>query len=211
MIKKTMYPKTQRLKIDGDNIQITEKLDGSNLILFKKKGELYIGQRSGIILFMDIDKEKDKLYKGLYQWLKDNGDFLKENLNDGSALCGEWLGMGIVKYDKEMFNKKFYMFAKANIDDDFNLYNLIYEHNLFIYPFINQEVPAFIGIVPIVDNIKVLPNKDILDKMYDLYRTQQGDREVEGFVINYNNFISKYVRMKNGKLVDYSDKDHKGM
>ena len=36
MIKKEIYPKTQRLKINGDKIYVTEKLDGSNLVFFKK-------------------------------------------------------------------------------------------------------------------------------------------------------------------------------
>ena len=35
-------------------------------------------------------------------------------------------------------------FAKANVDDDFNLYNLNYNHDDFIYPFESQEIPKFI-------------------------------------------------------------------
>ena len=34
MIKKEIYPKTERVKCDGDVIYVTEKLDGSNLIIF---------------------------------------------------------------------------------------------------------------------------------------------------------------------------------
>ena len=35
MIKKEIYPKTPRLKIGGDRVYVTEKLDGSNLVFFK--------------------------------------------------------------------------------------------------------------------------------------------------------------------------------
>ena len=211
MIKKEMYPKTKRMKIDGDLVQITEKLDGSNLVIFKKNDELYFGQRKNIFSLAELEEVKTICYKGLYQWAKDYGNILKDKLNEGSAICCEWLGMGTLKYTIDEFDKRVYMFAKANIDDDFNLYNLIYDHDLFIYPFIDTIIPPFIGIVPVVANIKVLPNKKYLDSLYDKYREQVGNRNVEGFVMNYNNNICKYVRMKSGKLVEYSDKDRKGI
>lgn len=211
MIKKEMYPKTKRMKIDGDLVQITEKLDGSNLVIFKKNDELYFGQRKNIFSLAELEEVKTICYKGLYQWAKDYGNILKDKLNEGSAICCEWLGMGTLKYTIDEFDKRLYMFAKANIDNDFNLYNLIYDHDLFIYPFMDAIIPPFIGIVPVVANIKVLPNKKYLDSLYDKYREQVGNRNVEGFVMNYNNNICKYVRMKSGKLVEYSDKDHKGI
>lgn len=211
MIKKEMYPKTKRMKIDGDLVQITEKLDGSNLVIFKKNDELYFGQRKNIFSLAELEEVKTICYKGLYQWAKDYGNILKDKLNEGSAICCEWLGMGTLKYTIDEFDKRVYMFAKGNIDDDFNLYNLIYDHDLFIYPFIDTVIPPFIGVVPVVANIKVLPNKKYLDSLYDKYREQVGNRNVEGFVMNYNNNICKYVRMKSGKLVEYSDKDRKGI
>ena len=97
------------------------------------------------------------------------------------------------------------MFAKANIDQDYNLYNLIYNHDLFIYPFVSQEIPNFIGIVPEVTELINLPNKEQLDSIYEKY-TSKVKRNVEGFVINYNNDITKYVRMKNGKLQGHFDR-----
>lgn len=203
-----IYPKTKRIKVDGDTIQLTEKLDGSNLVIFKKNDELYFAQRKTIFALSEIEEAKDICYKGLYQWVKDYGQELKDNLNEGSAICGEWLGMSATKYTIDVFDKRFYLFAKANVDDNFNLYNLIYNHDLFIYPFINQTIPPYIGMVPIVANIKVLPNKAMLDKIYQRYIDKE-QRDVEGFVINYNNSICKYVRRKNGKLVEYSDTDHK--
>lgn len=36
--------------------------------------------------------------------------------------------------------KWFDMFAKANINEEFELSNLIYNHELFIYPFVSQNM-----------------------------------------------------------------------
>lgn len=205
MIKKEIYPKTKRVSCSGDKVYITEKLDGSNLVFFKKNDKLYIAQRKTIININELEEVKDKLYKGLYQWLLDNKDYLQEQLINDSAICGEWLGMGKLKYDVGEFDKKWYMFAKANIDDEYNLYNLIYEHELFIYPFANQEIPNFIGIVPEITELMGLPTKEFLDSIYETY-TNEVKRDVEGFVVNYKNIISKYVRMKNGKLEEHFDR-----
>ncbi len=210
MIKKEIYPKTKRVSCKGDKVYLTEKLDGSNLVFFKKNDELYIAQRKTIFKISELKEVKDILYKGLYQWLTENKDYLEEQLINNSAICGEWLGMGCLKYNIDEFDKRWYMFAKANIDDEFNLYNLIYEHDLFKYPFINQELPKFIGVVPEVVELQNLPNKEQLDKIYEKY-TNSVKRNVEGFVINYKNIVTKYVRMKNGKTVEYSDMDHKGV
>ena len=205
MIKKEIYPKTKRISSAGDKVYITEKLDGSNLVFFKKDDELYIAQRKNIFKISELEEVKDILYKGLYQWLLDNKDYLQEQLINNSAICGEWLGMGQIKYSIDEFDKRFYMFAKANIDDEFNLYNLIYDHNLFIYPFVNQEKPKFIGVVPEVIELLVLPTKEYLDSIYETY-TNRTKRNVEGFVVNYKNIITKYVRMKNGKLQEHFDR-----
>lgn len=206
MIKgKEIYPKTKRVSCIGDKVYLTEKLDGSNLVFFKKENELYIAQRKNIFKISELEEVKDLLYKGLYQWLLDNKEVLETELHNDSAICGEWLGMGNLKYTIDEFDKKWYMFAKANIDDDFNLYNLIYDHELFIYPFISQTIPKFIGIVPEVAELVYLPNKEQLDSIYEKY-TNKVKRNVEGFVVNCDNIINKYVRMKNGKLQEHFDR-----
>ena len=56
--------------------------------------------------------------------------------------------MGKIGYQE--LDKKVYMFAKANYDNG-AIKNLYYEHDLFKYPFINQEFPEYIGIVPVVE------------------------------------------------------------
>lgn len=205
MIKKEIYPKTKRLSCEGDKIYITEKLDGSNLCIFKKNNELYIAQRKNIFKISELEVVKDVLYKGLYQWLIDNASSFND-LNNNSVICGEWLGMGCLKYSVDEFDKRFYMFAKANVDDDFNLYNLIYNHELFIYPFQSQIIPKCIGIVPEVISLVNLPNKEQLDNIYQKYCDKK-QRNVEGFVINYKDNITKYVRMKNGKLKEHFDRN----
>ena len=206
MIKKEIYPKTKRVSNLGDKIFISEKLDGSNLVFFKKNDIIHIAQRKNIYTINDIENTEIKgiMYKGLYQWLIDNKAILEEELLENSVICGEWLGMGCLKYSVDEFDKRWYMFAKANIDDDFNLYNLMYDHDLFIYSFQSQEIPNFIGIVPEVAELNVLPNKEHLDSIYEKYCKKVG-RNVEGFIVNYKNIISKYVRMKNGKLQEHHE------
>lgn len=204
MIKKEIYPKTKRVSCMGDKVELTEKLDGSNLVIFKKNDELYIAQRNNIFKINELEENKDKLYKGLLQWINDNRESF-EDLHNDSAVCGEWIGMGQIKYPVDEFDKRYYMFAKANIDNEYNLYNLIYDHNLFIYPFQSQEIPKCMGIVPIVTELNVIPAKEYLDSIYEKY-CKSVNRNVEGFVVNYKNIITKYVRMKNGQLREHFDR-----
>ena len=198
MIKKTVYPKTERIKFDN-HITITEKIDGSNLCFAKKNNQLLICERSNIISLDEIEENKNILYKGLYSWLQEHGKELESLLVENSVICGEWIGMGKLKYN---FDNKFFMFAKANMNDNFEIYNLLYERELFIYPFSNQEIPDYISLVPFVASAAFV-NINTLDNLYSSYVEQVG-RNVEGFVINYGSgVIKKYVRMKNGKLEEH--------
>lgn len=198
MFKKEIYPKTKRFGKDDTKLVITEKLDGSNLCFGKKNGELLICQRNTIIEFSEIEECKKTLYSGLYPWLKENGEELKNSLMENSVICGEWIAMGKLKYP---FNHCFYMFAKANFNEDYTLKNIYHDHELFNYPFVNQTKPDFVNVVPIVKTLETSFVSLIdLDNMYNSY-TQEVGRNVEGFVLNYGvGRIVKYVRMKNGKL-----------
>ena len=205
-MKKSIYPKTTRVKVEQkDMCQLTEKLDGSNLCIFKKDDVLYIAQRNNIFSVDELEENKDIVYKGLYQWINEHKNYLLENLHNNAVLCGEWLGMGRLNYPTGTFDKRFYMFAKANITEEFDLKNIYYYHNLFIYPFINQQIPDFIGVVPIIQESKIIPNKNELDVIYDDY-CNKVNRVVEGIVVNYQNNVSKYVRMKNGILTEHFDR-----
>lgn len=206
-MKKSIYPKTQRVKVEQKDLcQLTEKLDGSNLCIIKKDNTIYLAQRNNIISIDELEENKNILYKGLQQWITEHKDYLLENLHDNSVICGEWLGMGCIKYDKDVFDKRFYMFAKANITEKFDLKNIYYYHHLFIYPFKNQVIPDFIGVVPVIEESHVIPNKNELDVIYFNY-CNKVERNVEGIVVNYQNIISKYVRMKNGKIQEHFDRE----
>lgn len=200
MINKQIYPKTKRIPL-SNTIYVTEKIDGSNLGIFNLNDKLYIAQRGLVFSIDEIEEVKSKMYKGLYAWLKENAENVK--LNNNSCIFGEWLGMGQIKYE-EIFNEKLLMFAKANIDDEFNVTNLNYDHSLFKYSFINQERPTFIGIVPIAAVLNKMPTKEELDKLYVDY-SNLVNRKVEGLIINFNNNILKYVRFKNGKEEEHHE------
>ena len=200
MINKQIYPKTKRIPL-SNTIYVTEKIDGSNLGLFNLNDKLYIAQRDLVFSIDEIEEIKDKMYKGLYAWLKENAENIK--LNNNSCIFGEWLGMGQIKYG-EIFNEKLLMFAKANVDDEFNVTNLKYDHNLFKYSFINEERPTFIGLVPMVSVLNKMPTKEELDKLYTDY-SNLVNRKVEGLIINFNNNILKYVRFKNGKEQEHHE------
>lgn len=206
MIKQTLYPKTKRLDIEKNNIVITEKLDGSNLGIFRLGDNLIIAQRNNVFTWnsKETTLNKQVAYGGLICWLDENGVELLEKLNDGSGLFGEWIGMGKIKYS-DRINKRFYAFAKANISFDgnnFSITNLKYNYELFKYSFVEQNKPYFIGYVPIVDIVRYVPQKSDLDDIYNEYTENIGDK-VEGFIVVNNDDIRKYVRFKNGKLTDH--------
>lgn len=197
-LKTTLYPKTKRVGSLSTNIVITEKLDGSNLGLFKIDNELLIAQRNWLFTLSQLNDHKGDLYKGLFDWLANHGERLKDSLHDRSGVFGEWLGMGCIKYQDTELDNKFYMFAKANILPDLlTVEKLNYDHSLFIYPFVEQEIPEYIKTVPIVRETTSSPTVEELDLLYEEYSLKV-NRRVEGFVINNQNNISKYVRYKRG-------------
>lgn len=207
MIKKSVYPKTQRIGVADRHFTITEKLDGSNLCIFKKDGRLFFAQRNNIMEEHDLIEQPKAFYKGLVGWINENIHQLK-TIAEGAVLCGEWIGMGKINYNVESevkIDKRFYMFAKANLEDDgFTLKNIIYKQDLFIYPFTDRVIPDCIGLVPVVlDNIKEV-NIAMLDELYDEYKNTIG-RNTEGFVVydGVTNRIAKYVRMKNGQESEF--------
>lgn len=199
-MKKSLYPKTKRIGNSKKPITITEKLDGSNIGFFRYNDDLLIATRNNIFKYSEIDDHKELLYKGMFDWLESNAGGLIESLHPNSGFFGEWIGMGVLKYPD--FDKKVYMFAKVNITKDLDIKNLYYSPDLFIYPFVEQKVPDFIGFVPVIEEMSFYPNIAELDTLYDEYKETVG-RNVEGFIINNADNIRKYVRMKNGKLTSH--------
>lgn len=202
MLKTKLYGKTQRF-IEEENTIITEKIDGSNLVLFKKDGVLHIGERNTIYT---LDEADEISYKGLRGWIAEYGTHLQERLHDNAAIVGEWIGMGRLKYDLE---NRFQMFAKANITKDYELVNVHYDPKLFIYPFKEQLIPSFIGNVPVITTSGGTITTEKLDELYDYYVESVG-RDVEGFIINSYGNIRKYVRNKNGYVEPHRESYAKG-
>jgi len=193
-MEKTLYPKTER--IGDEKIVVTEKLDGSNLGIFKLNGEIYFAQRNNVYKMSELIK--DNAYKGLMFWAEQNKTALM-TIRENSLIFGEWLGMGKLKYD---FPLKFYMFAKANISDDIECSRISYIHEYFHYSFEDGIMAECIGIVPVVLYGEKLLDVSSLDLIYEKYVESVG-RNVEGFVVRIGGVIKKYVRMKDGKLSDH--------
>lgn len=205
MIKKSIYPKTTRLGRHKTTITITEKLDGSNLVFFKHPDseELWIAQRNRMYRLSQIDGPEvfQGILKGLYGWLKEHGESLRDELHAGSAVVGEWLGMGRIKYDLDKMNR-FHIFAKANVSKDLDLYNIKYDNELFIYPFKDQIIPNYMSVVPTVVTLMAFPSIEFVDDLYDDY-VECIERDVEGFCISDGQIVRKYVRMKNGQFQEH--------
>ena len=97
MIKKSIYPKTERVKVDQSNVcEVTEKIDGSNLCIFKKNDILYIATRNNIINQDEQHNEKAKcvLYKGLAGWLEEHGEDLAKEIRNDSCICRRMVRYG---------------------------------------------------------------------------------------------------------------------
>ncbi len=203
-MKCKLYPKTKR--VGSQKAKVTEKLDGSNIGFFRLNDELIIAQRNNVFTMTEAINlsKKDDLYKGMREFLFNKGVKLRDRLYEGSGFFAEWIGMGRLKYD---LKNRINIFAKANIKFTsdktlgltYEVHNIYYNPDLFVYPFLEQKIPDFISIVPIVKELDAV-SVEILDELYDEY-SKEVDRNVEGFIVIYNNeSIQKYVRMKSGTL-----------
>ena len=190
-MKKALYPKTKRY--NNNNIFITEKLDGSNLWLFKLWWELIIAQRNNVYRVSELNKNNS--YKWLLWWIDDNKDDL--DFCEWSWVFWEWIWIWKINY-LDRIDKKFYIFAKANINEEYNISWLNYDRKLFQYPFSSWVIPKSVWIVPLVWNelcTHNTTNMNYLDELYDVY-TNNIESKVEWFIIINNNDITKYIRYK---------------
>lgn len=212
MIKRTLYPETPRIPEKTNNCVVTEKMDGENLTILKYNGELLIAQRNKIFNKDEVFGDGNIGYKGLKGWAREHWEWFDMYLNDNTALCGEWMAGRAKSYPPEVVDKKFYIFATAKVMPGLNLWDFDYyrEHvdNAFR---ISEEFLDlnWLGFVPFAAICTAFPSKEDLDEFYDEYCEDVGGRKVEGFVINTNNMIHKYVRMKNGEVVEYSQTGRK--
>lgn len=198
-MKRTLYPKTQRITPKTRQVLLTEKLDGSNLGLFVKDGELYIAQRNHVFNFLEIEDVKGSLYKGLYAFLKKHGEQLQGIMHPYSIVFGEWLGMGKIKYPELTTDTldRWYVFAKGVVDINFNVSRLNYDLDDLKYPF-GGEIPSFVHQVPLIYKARHIPSIEGLDAMYEKYKGEIR-RRVEGIVVIANGTPVKYIRSKNGE------------
>lgn len=211
--KKTLYPKTQRFNDSVSYWQITEKLDGSNLTLFKYCGELWVGTRNYVFCYEDVESKNDIGYDGLYGWLKEHADDIKNFLEEEDAICGEWIGMGQIKY-RDALKHKFYVFGRGKIvvDREKDLYKIVAINRNVPYLedwLSNTDVCEYMGVVPCVSKFESVSNKDcasVLDNLYNNYTFKVG-HAVEGFVLTnlYTGQPFKYVRLKRNKLEPHQE------
>ena len=195
MLQKKLYPKTER--VSENKFIITEKLDWSNLWIFKLGWKIFIAQRNNCYYY-DDQAARNIAYKWLIWRIEENKD--KIDLHEWSWVFGEWIWMWQLKY-WNAFDKRFYIFAKANIDDSLENLRIIYKNELFMYPFISQTIPSCMWVVPIVDNVNTL-SIEYLNDLYDRY-LEKVNRPVEWFIIRFWNKIEKYVRNKGWKIIDH--------
>lgn len=206
-MKKTLYPKTKRIANTKVVINITEKLDGSNLGFFNHNGRLVIAQRNNVFYWDNVDR--DKLYKGLYAWLELHAEEILERLYMNSGVFGEWIGMGQIKYGNVLGNR-FHIFAKGRIEgetlEDAIVNKINYNHDNILWAFIERNIPDYMNLVKVVKEVETIPTVEELDELYDEY-VNNVDRKVEGFVIGIDEYtIKKYVRFKNGKASKHKAK-----
>lgn len=195
-MKKTLYPKTWRIWNSWD-VLVTEKLDGSNLWIFMLWWELIVAQRNNVFKLSELNKSN--AYKGLIWRLEENKDSI--DLCEWSWVFWEWIAMGKISYWDTLWSK-FHIFAKANINEDYEIKNLNYNRSYFIYPFESQKIPDCMSVVKVIKELDRV-NIDILNELYDEYCSNI-ETECEWFVVVYNDrYIEKYVRHKNWKKTDH--------
>jgi hypothetical protein len=80
---------TERARDKHDEIIVQEKLDGSNVGVALKDGNLFALTRGGI-LAAESDFEQHRMFAA---WVDENEPRFRAVLQDGERLCGEWLAL----------------------------------------------------------------------------------------------------------------------
>jgi len=152
------WPKIPRAS--GENITITEKLDGTNACVVIQDGKIVGVQSRKRFITPDDDNY------GFATWIADNEEDIL-NLGDGYHY-GEWCGAGIQKNPHNMSEKKFFLF------------------NTFRWNNENPNRPECCDVVPILYQGEL--TDDCIDRV--LFKLKecsiQESYVAEGIVIYYN-------------------------
>lgn len=186
-IKKQMYPKT--LRAGSEKYFVTEKLDGSNIGFAKVDGKLLIFTRRQI-----LTTDEHMEYPGLRGFLDTYENELLDFLSEKSVIFGEWLGQGRIKYDidKSDLKNRFYMFAFANLHDDF-LTGDKYRNFKYVHEYYGDEQPEWLNYVPFLGDAENLTDAK---KLYNPISKLDGKSVSEGVVIVNGNTPLKMVMHK---------------
>lgn len=216
-----LYPSTKRIQTPKLQIDITEKLDGSNLGIFKISNDsLLVAQRNYCFVWspsMEITPEdRDFAYEGLFGWLELVGQKLIDTLRLYNGFFGEYMFNHIndsrfIDYnDRTDLTLGLYIFAKASLQvlginstelSDVSVRGLTYKRDLVKYVFSNNEIPTdIVDLVPLVHTFGHVPSIPDLDNLYEEY-CKRINHKPEGFIVLLeNNQILKYVRFKGGEF-----------
>jgi ATP-dependent RNA circularization protein (DNA/RNA ligase family) len=83
------YRVLNKTKEKHDKIQVTEKIDGSNVGVLKLNDKLIPLNRAGY----NCQDAPRAIHRTFAKWAYDNYDKFDDLLNEGERACGEWLGM----------------------------------------------------------------------------------------------------------------------
>lgn len=142
------YSKYKEPFVQGEKIQIQEKLDGSNLAIMKDNDRLRVFSRTREITGNYID------FKGLEEWLNIHEKAILDTLDNGNVIFGEWLGQAKIPYNKKAGKgeiERYYMFDMATSIENMNDEERIIRHYVPLIVAFDYASIMKIPFVPIVN------------------------------------------------------------
>lgn len=142
------YSKYKEPFVQGEKIQIQEKLDGSNLAIMKDNDRLRVFSRTREITGNYID------FKGLEEWLNIHEKAILDTLDNGNVIFGEWLGQAKIPYNKKAGKgeiERYYMFDMATSIENMNDEERIIRHYVPLIVAFDYASRMKIPFVPIIN------------------------------------------------------------